>query len=165
MRRRYVAGLMFSDDDTYVVLVRKSHPQWQEGRLNGVGGKVEDGEQPIDAMVREFREEAGLQTAPAEWRPFCVVRGQAVYDPKEDGQGWEVSWFLARRSQDAVLRLHGRHAGSREYIEVRPVVALNRQATVEHLQWLVPMAISSAVLLGDVVEIRRGRVEAVAVGS
>ena len=41
--------------------------EWQAGLLNGIGGKIEDGEAPIEALVREFAEETGVQTSAEEW--------------------------------------------------------------------------------------------------
>jgi len=67
----YVVGFLFNDKDE-VCLVEKMRPQWQRGRLNGVGGHIEDGETPQQAMVREFEEEAG---AVVNWRQFCLVYG------------------------------------------------------------------------------------------
>lgn len=43
-----------------VLLIRKAKPDWQAGLLNGIGGKVEDGESIFQATVREFKEETGL---------------------------------------------------------------------------------------------------------
>ncbi len=43
-----------------VLVVHKDRPAWQAGRLNLVGGKIEEGEDPFDAAVRELKEEAGL---------------------------------------------------------------------------------------------------------
>lgn len=40
-----------------VLLIEKKRPKWQEGKLNLVGGKIERGETPIDAAIREFDEE------------------------------------------------------------------------------------------------------------
>lgn len=58
----YALGFLFLTDAVYgtsVVLIRKDKPEWQAGKLNGVGGKIEDGEEPIDAMRREWKEETG----------------------------------------------------------------------------------------------------------
>jgi 8-oxo-dGTP diphosphatase len=42
-----------------VLLVRKDKPAWQQGKLNLPGGKIEEGESPIQAAVRELKEESG----------------------------------------------------------------------------------------------------------
>lgn len=42
------------------LLVLKNKPAWQRGRLNLLGGKVEPGETPQEAAVRELFEESGL---------------------------------------------------------------------------------------------------------
>ena len=43
-----------------VLLIRKSHGRLHEGEWIGLGGKLESGEEPLAAAVREFREESGL---------------------------------------------------------------------------------------------------------
>lgn len=73
----YVVGFCFSPERDAVVLVRKqSKPgqEWQAGKLNGVGGKVEPGETPLLAMRREFEEEAGI--AVLEWDHFATWHGK-----------------------------------------------------------------------------------------
>ena len=55
----YVLGFAF-DDLGRVALIRKARPAWQAGKLNGVGGRIENGETVLDAMVRKFREETGV---------------------------------------------------------------------------------------------------------
>jgi 8-oxo-dGTP diphosphatase len=72
----YVAGFLFHglpSGDVMVALVRKARPEWQAGRLNGVGGHVEPGEAPLAAMVREFQEEAGLHLV--HWQAFARLEG------------------------------------------------------------------------------------------
>lgn len=67
----YVLGFLFGPGG-YVALVRKAKPNWQVGRLNGLGGKVEKGETPVQAMVRECREETGtIETGTYHWRCFA----------------------------------------------------------------------------------------------
>src|SRR6478609_3740306 len=60
-----------------VLLVRKSHPDWQSGRMNGVGGAVEEGETPLACAQREFEEETGIG-APDDIREFCVLEDSQV---------------------------------------------------------------------------------------
>ena len=90
----FVCGFCFDEERECVVLIEKSQPAWQAGRLNGVGGKVEPGESVADAMTREFEEEAGVRL-PAHpvgegaepvlnaWTPFCVLtlNGDAEHEP------------------------------------------------------------------------------------
>lgn len=80
MKRKYVVGFLISQNCKRVVLIRKNRPQWQAGKLNGVGGHIEDGETPIKAMMREFLEETGVritswhkfaQCIGAEWHMHC----------------------------------------------------------------------------------------------
>jgi 8-oxo-dGTP pyrophosphatase MutT (NUDIX family) len=59
MIQEYVLGFVFNLDKTKVALMRKTKPEWQRGRLNGIGGKIELGETSITAMHREFKEETG----------------------------------------------------------------------------------------------------------
>lgn len=75
--KNYVLGFAFLSPPAapLVVLLRKARPAWQAGRLNGVGGKIEAGESPRDAMVREFREETGLATPGDAWRHFATLDG------------------------------------------------------------------------------------------
>lgn len=54
---RYVLGFMFDHEEKHVLLIWKNRPKWQAGKLNGIGGKIEAGETPLQAMEREFTEE------------------------------------------------------------------------------------------------------------
>jgi 8-oxo-dGTP diphosphatase len=77
----YVVGFLFSHDRRWVTLIKKTRPEWQAGKYNGVGGKVEVDEAINDAMVREFYEETGVKTKYREWEEFALLRGDhgAVY--------------------------------------------------------------------------------------
>lgn len=69
--QEYVLGFMFDDTAERVLLIRKNRPSWQAGLLNGIGGHIEPGELPIDAMIREFREETGASHD--DWRHYLVL--------------------------------------------------------------------------------------------
>jgi len=58
--KRYTVGFIFNQDLTKVLLVHKTAPEWQVGLINGVGGKMEEGESGIDCIVREIKEETDL---------------------------------------------------------------------------------------------------------
>lgn len=69
-------GFVFDLNMTRVVLIRKNRPQWQAGLLNGIGGKKEGSETPVETMCREFREEAGVVTEETDWLPLAVLQGE-----------------------------------------------------------------------------------------
>lgn len=54
-----VVGLVF-DNTNRVLLIHKKRPMWQNGIFNGIGGTINENETPKEAMVRECREESGL---------------------------------------------------------------------------------------------------------
>lgn len=83
--KRYVLGFCFGPSFKTVVLIKKkTRPAWQVGRLNGLGGHIEDGETPHEAMAREFNEEAAFEDK-LEWVQFGLLHGD----------GWEVHLFHA----------------------------------------------------------------------
>jgi 8-oxo-dGTP diphosphatase len=49
-----------SIDSVKILVVEKNKPEWQKGKYNLLGGKVEEGETPLQAAVRELKEESGL---------------------------------------------------------------------------------------------------------
>ena len=72
---------MFSEDERDVLLIEKQNPSWQKGFLNAIGGKVEPGEEPLEAMTREFEEEAGVRTESSSWCHFVTIQtGTAQVD-------------------------------------------------------------------------------------
>ena len=75
----YVVGFMFSEDKSKIVLMTKNRPEWQAGKINGLGGKVEDhDEAAAHAMAREFEEECGVKSNSKDWTEFCVIENEGL---------------------------------------------------------------------------------------
>uniref|UniRef100_A0A6H1ZTZ2 Nudix hydrolase domain-containing protein n=1 Tax=viral metagenome TaxID=1070528 RepID=A0A6H1ZTZ2_9ZZZZ len=74
--KEYVVGFAFDHSCKAVLLISKSKPEWQKGHLNGIGGKIEKGELPIQAMVREFKEETGIETDHSDWIYYCLMTAE-----------------------------------------------------------------------------------------
>ena len=69
---QYVLGFAFVNGR--VTLIQKTKPEWQEGRWNGVGGKIEHSDfYPAMAMAREFFEETGVPNSPEAWVRFAEL--------------------------------------------------------------------------------------------
>lgn len=124
----YCCGFLFSAGKMNVALVQKLRPDWQEGRINGIGGHVEPGETPHEAMVREFREETGLLVP--EWRKLCVL------SPAKKPE-WRVHFFTQELKVGEPSMLKS--------ITDEQVSWMPKAPTPKHLpnlRWLVPMAYS-----------------------
>ena len=58
MRRYNVVGVLSPDGESWLLCLRAKPPY--QGKYNLVGGKIEPGETPAEALVRECREELAL---------------------------------------------------------------------------------------------------------
>lgn len=91
----YVLGFVFDSTRNDFALIQKTKPEWQAGRLNGIGGKIEETDaSPGHAIVREFEEEAGVNTPVDQWQ----FRGRMI------GEDWLIYVFAA--FTDAVYAVH-----------------------------------------------------------
>jgi 8-oxo-dGTP diphosphatase len=131
-KREWVVGFLLDQDGDQVVLIRKNRPEWQAGRLNGVGGKVE----PTDAdgraaMVREFAEETGVQVL--SWQHFASLT-------------WEEGVVHFYRSFALGGHLHACRTVTDEAVEIHRVRDLLDPdgpvwaGVTPNLRWLVPLA-------------------------
>lgn len=122
---RYVVGFLFSPNYKNVVLIRKNRPDFQKGLYNGVGGKIELNESPIEAMIREFKEETGLLIT--EWKEYAILDGDC--------------------------QVHVFSSISEEYIKVETktdeevcilyTFEVSSLKIMPNLRWLIPMAMDS----------------------
>jgi 8-oxo-dGTP diphosphatase len=124
-RQEYVVGLLHND--TEVALVKKNRPEWQAGLLNGIGGKIEKDEVPLDAMRREFEEETGVYVP--HWDYFLRLSGTnsvihcfAAYDTG----GWLDRVYTAEDEEITVYEFD---------------VLNDPFPTVPNLRWILPMAL------------------------
>ena len=96
-KRRYSAVVMFSDDLEHVLLIHKLKPDWQAGKANFPGGKVEerDFSPNTDAYAfcatRELAEETGIFLGVAQLKLFCRLRFTS-----REGDEAECCFFTAR---------------------------------------------------------------------
>jgi 8-oxo-dGTP diphosphatase len=123
----YVLALLFTPDGREVVLMHKTRPAWQAGRVNALGGKCLPGESAVDAARREVREEAGVDVA--AWEEFLV---------------WEDAQYRmhALRAFDAAA--HAARTAEDQAV-FRAEVAALPPTLIENLRWLVPLALDRDV--------------------
>lgn len=72
----YVLGFIFDSSFKKVLLINKNRPDWQKGKINGIGGKIERNETPKAAISREVLEETRLVIQKKEWKEMGVHKGK-----------------------------------------------------------------------------------------
>ena len=134
--KEYVLGFLFSPDKKEVLLLKKEKPAWQKDMWNGVGGKVEEGEASIQAMAREFEEEAGVQID--TWIAFAEM----------SGTGWHIDCFHA--VSENIWKAFPQVAEDGETTEDVHVFPVGNipQNIVAEVAWLVPLALNSTAESG-----------------
>ncbi len=133
---KYVVGFLFNKTLTEVVLIHKTKPAWQNGFLNGVGGKVEPGEFAYDAMAREFVEETGYE-AKIDWKMFATFH-LGVADPEPSAHNKLLCVFTACADVDSLEGLVT--TTTEEVVTILNPWEVEFYQTVPNLKWLVPMA-------------------------
>lgn len=100
--KKYVLGIAFSRNGEKIVLIQKNRPDWQKGKYNGIGGKIEPEDQsPNDAMIREFKEETGVETFIGGlygWHHFATM----VF--KEDIMGGEAHVYCYKMTSNVIYQ-------------------------------------------------------------
>lgn len=121
----YVAGFLFSPDRRRVALIEKQRPRWQRGLLNGIGGKIENGESAFQAMEREFGEETGVIIPVSAWDMIAQL----------EAPDWRVYFFAAFSPKVDDVR-----TTTDERVVMSYMVDLPRLPVIRNLRVLLPLA-------------------------
>lgn len=126
----------FTPEPWKVLLIRKHYKpdhklSWQDGLLNAFGGKVDAGESPEEAMVRETKEEIGITIN--DWKLFCVTEKCCG-----SNQGDEVFFF--KSFIDKFPKLPEKTDAHEELELINITTIPTRTDLIDNLQWLIPMA-------------------------
>jgi NADH pyrophosphatase NudC (nudix superfamily) len=109
-KQNYVLGFILNKNKEKVLLLRKNRPKYQEGFLNGIGGKLENNENYIECMTRETKEEVfynnkGFVTNNEDWEHVMdfrfksgVVACYALYS--------ENNFTLFSEGEDQLVEIH-----------------------------------------------------------
>lgn len=124
--KEYVLGFLFNPDKTKVILIEKVKPSWQKGLLNGVGGKIEEGETAGEAITREFEEETGVNIPILNWQ----------YIHRILDNGMIVYCFKATSSDFDLCR-----TTTPERIKKQSISTLYKQKTINNLKWLIHLCL------------------------
>lgn len=123
--KNYVCGFLFNPEKTHVALIRKNKPEWQAGKLDGIGGKIEDGETSLQAIRREFKEETGATQL--FWDDFATLSGR-------DG----VIYFFHAIANPILM------SPTSEPVDWYPLADLPSLPVIPNLRWLIPLALDES---------------------
>lgn len=123
---QYTVGFIFNEDLSKILLIHPNRPEWQVGKLNGPGGKVEEDETPVDCVVREIEEETSLIIPSDKWTLTAV----------EHHTDMQVHFFTATYSGDLdeIKQLTDEKI---EWFSITPLP----EKVLPNLRWLIPLSI------------------------
>lgn len=127
--RRYTVTFLFSPEFELVWLITKQKPDWQKGCLNGIGGKIEDNESPIQCAVRELKEESGITISESELTGVGMMEGK-----NNDDSDFQVFIFTGTTTE--VLKTQ-----EIEEVDLYRVDTISMQKCIEN----VPMLIEACI--------------------
>lgn len=133
--RLMVNGFYFSPDMRQVLLVHKQQG-WQQGKFNGLGGKIEptDTNSPA-AMRREFREEAGVDVPEDRWKFILNLQGA----------DWSVDFYYSvAESQAEMDALTGKDDKGQSLYLFDPLNLPS--AVLFKCRWLIPLALDPDII-------------------
>ena len=122
---RYAVGFLFNKDFSKVVLINKARPDWQKGRLNGVGGHYEDYDLSLNAtMERELKEETGY-----DFKNWILIGNLRSYD-------WSVGVYAGQADiiDDDIKQTTDEKPELVKY-PLDPTLK-----TIDNVHWLLPLA-------------------------
>jgi 8-oxo-dGTP diphosphatase len=123
----FVLALLYTADRTQVVLMRRTRPAWQAGRVNALGGRLKDGELAKDAARREVREESGVDVA--QWIEVLV---------------WEDAEYRMHVMRAVSELARGARTMEDQEVFLADIDALPANV-IDNLRWLVPLALDADV--------------------
>jgi len=125
----YVVAFLFSETLDNVWLIEKQKPEWQKGCLNGLGGKIEENESPMDAVIRELNEESGVLLQPSQLFEVGVMSGL-----NNDNTGFKVHVFTGKTNQYLTTK-------ETEIVKYVPVLDVKKSKHIENVPMLVEASI------------------------
>jgi len=130
-----------NNGNTLMIYRNKKKNDVHEGKWNGLGGKLENGESPEECVIREVKEESGLDIKCPRLHGFLTF---PLFDGKDD-------WYVFVYSSDEFSgELIDSHEGRLDWIPTNKVLDLNLwEGDKYFLDWLIQGKFFSAKFIYD----------------
>lgn len=136
MTEQTTLAFIFNENLNKVLLIKKSKGV-QKGMLNGVGGKMDDGESFLECMYREIKEETPIDTQNIDLDSsdvYCYLHSTPI--PR-----WYITAYRFTVSDDILNSCIG-HTTEEGVLGVYDVDDLP-DTVMPNLKWLIPLAVDS----------------------
>ena len=77
--KNYTIGIYFDCYLKRIALILKNRPDWQAGKFNFPGGHIELNEPSNNCVIREFKEECGINTTYDDWKHIGRIINKEHY--------------------------------------------------------------------------------------
>jgi len=126
--KKYTLGFLFSKDLKKVLLIHKNRPEWQAGKINGLGGKIEENETPKDCITREVKEETSLTTKNKDWHLVGTLHS-SFFETSVLCAQYQNSFGQEESTTDEII----------EWFSVKDLPT----NIMSNLSWLIPLCLDS----------------------
>lgn len=126
----YVVGFVFSPDRRKVLLIRKKRPNWQKGKLNGIGGHIIEDEKPVEAMCRTAKKEADIDLPEEYWKRFAFINSTE----------FDLHCFRTFTNQIDLAETK-----TDEHLVKLTLDILNPEELIYNVNWLIPLALDTTL--------------------
>lgn len=121
----YTLGFVFTPGLKEILLISRGEHKYHSHKSNGLGGKIIIGESPVECVIREVKEEAGLETKEQDWKFMGVINGISW-------KVWVFSSVVDKKEQFSAIK-----EGTLAYY---PITSLPENI-VSNLSWIIPFCI------------------------
>jgi 8-oxo-dGTP diphosphatase len=121
-RKAIPAVLVYPEcgDEILMLHRNKKAADYHAGKWNGLGGKFEPDESPLETARRELKEESGIELPSESFKPLGIIHFPS-FKPSED---WLVYVFLAEVPSDQ-RKLDGCSEGTLHWVKRSKLLELN----------------------------------------
>ena len=130
-KKEFVLGFAFNNTADKCLLIEKNRPVLLKGTFNGIGGKVEKGEDCFQAMKREFQEETSIHTEEIDWHHFNTLN---LYEDN----GFHLIIYCFKSFTDKVFKAK---TVTDENVKLFNINDLNSIKLTPYVNFLIPMAL------------------------
>ena len=109
---------VMDDDKTLMLYRNKKENDYHEGKWNGLGGKLEQGETPEECAIREVYEESGLKVSDPKMKGLITF---PMFDGVDD---WYVWVFVFKKFEGKQI---DSPEGTLEWIQNNKLTKLTKQ--------------------------------------